>query len=198
MSKTILDWGCGDAKVPGAFGIDNVSLPGVDMVRDLLNVPYPFQANSADEIYLNHVIEHFALADYQRILREAYRLLRPNGVLHVRVPHVFSIAAWADPTHKSAFTFLSGQFLDRRAAKAYYQETDNLWELKQVTARVTWFNWKRYRLRRLDEWLGSFLARLLNFLLRLPNWPGAADLFVKSVPMFFVEVRWDLVKPMDD
>lgn len=89
----------------GATGMDNAALPGVDIVRDLMDVPYPFPDQSADEIYLNHVIEHFVFADGQRIMSEAHRVLRPRGVVHIRLPHVFTIAAWADPTHKSAFTF---------------------------------------------------------------------------------------------
>ncbi len=190
----ILDWGCGTAKVAGAIGMDNVALPGVDIVHDLLDFPYPFDDDSANKIHLNHIIEHFALADSQHILHEAYRVLKPGGVVHVRVPHVFSIAAWADPTHKSAFTFLSAQFFDVGAAKAYYRETENLWQLVGTSSRVTWFNWKRYRLRRIDAWLSARMASLLDYLLNWSNWPGVADLLVKAIPMFFVEIQWGLRK----
>lgn len=193
----VIDLGCGTAKMPGAIGMDNAALPGVDVVHDLLDFPYPFEAATADEIYLNHVIEHFILGDYQRILSEAHRILRPNGVVHVRVPHVFSVAAWADPTHKSSFTFISAEFLTRGSAKAYYQETASIWELASTRARVTWFNWKRYRLRQFDAWISAQMARLLDWLLTLYNAPGMADWMVKAVPMFFVEVRWDLRKPGD-
>ena len=191
----ILDLGCGTAKMPGAFGIDNAQLPGVDLVHDLLAVPYPLPAECATEIYLNHVIEHFVLADYQRILSEAYRLLKSGGMLHVRVPHVFSIAAWVDPTHKSAFTFQSAQFWTRDADKAYYLETQNPWLSVQTQALVTWFDWKRYRLRRLDIWLSGGLARVLNWLLQSKSWSMGADWFVRAVPMYFVEIRWDFSKP---
>jgi predicted SAM-dependent methyltransferase len=193
----ILDLGCGTTKVQGAVGIDNVALPGVDVVHDLLEIPYPFDDNKADEIYLKHVIEHFVPADYQRILQEVHRLLTPTGVLHVRVPHIFSVAAWVDPTHKSFFTFLSGEFWTTHANKAYYRETQNLWHLKRTGARVTWFNWKRYRLRQLDSQLSRFMEWMLNRLLQWHNWPGAADLLVRRVPMFFVEVQWDFGKPSE-
>ena len=33
----ILDLGCGEAKVEGAIGVDNVVLPTVDVVHDLLD-----------------------------------------------------------------------------------------------------------------------------------------------------------------
>ncbi len=190
----ILDWGCGTAKIPGALGMDNAAVPGVDFVHDLMDLPYPFQDQSADEIYLNHIIEHFAFSDNQRILSEAQRVLRSHGIVHIRVPHIFTVAAWADPTHKSTFAFISGEFFDVRAAKAYYLEFETKWELLRTSAAVTWFNWKRFRLRQLDSWLSAGMANILNWLLKMSNWPGAADLLVKTIPMFFVEIRWDLRK----
>lgn len=193
----ILDLGCGTAKEPGAVGVDNVELPGVDVKHDLLDFPYPFADGCAKEVYLKHVLEHFELPDIQRILREAYRILAPEGTVHVRLPHAFSIAAWADPTHRRAFTFISADFLTVNAAKAYYKETDNLWELVDTSARVTWFNWKRYRMRRLDAWLSRLVAGCLNWLLKRPNLPGSADLLVKALPAFFVEIRWRLRKPRE-
>src|SRR4051794_13474232 len=106
----ILDLGCGTDKEANAFGVDNVALNGVDLVHDLLDFPYPFGNASARAVYLKHVIEHFALPDIQRILQEVYRILEPGGVAHVRVPHIFSVAAWVDPTHRMAFAFESARF----------------------------------------------------------------------------------------
>jgi SAM-dependent methyltransferase len=165
------------------------------VVHDLLDFPYPFADGSAERVYLKHVLEHFPLPDGQRILREVYRLLEPGGVAHVRVPHVFSVAAWVDPTHRIGFAFGSAEFLTVGAAKAYYKETENRWELADTFARVTWFNWKRYRLRRLDAFLSRLVGVSLNWLLRRPNWPGGADLLVKAIPFFFVEIGWQLRKP---
>lgn len=190
----ILDWGCGNAKMPGAVGMDNAPLPGVDVVHDLRKPPYPFESESAGAIYLNHVFEHFNLEDGQRILREAHRVLSKRGKLYVRVPHVYTVAAWADPTHRNAFTFISGTFFDGRSPSAYYTELECQWSLLQTTARVTCFNWKYYRLRQVDALLSGLLAGILNRLLRLRGWPGAADLLVGSLPMFFVEIRWDFEK----
>src|SRR5262245_9328848 len=122
-SPAVLDLGCGTAKEPNAFGVDNVSLPGVDLVHDLRAFPYPFPDATARAVYLKHVLEHFELESIQRILSEVFRILEPGGVAHVRVPHVFSVAAWADPTHRMGFTFESAQFFTVNAEKAYYKET---------------------------------------------------------------------------
>ncbi len=191
----ILDLGCGTAKEANAVGVDNVQIAGVDVVHDLLDFPYPFADGSVEEVYLKHVLEHFELEDIQRILREVYRILESGGTVHVRLPHAFSVAAWADPTHRRAFTFISAEFLTVNAAKAYYKETDNLWDLIDTSARVTWFNWKRHRMRRVDAFLSGLAAGCLNWLLKQPNLPGSADLLVKAIPAFFVEIRWRLRKP---
>jgi SAM-dependent methyltransferase len=195
VSRPILDLGCGTTKEPNAFGVDNVELPGVDLVHDLLDFPYPIVTASAKEVYLKHVLEHFSFADLQRILAEVYRILEPGGLVHIHVPHVFSVAAWVDPTHRMGFTFESIGFLTVSADKAYYKETENRWELIATTARVTWFNWKRYSMRRLDAGISKMVSACLNWLLRRRGWPGSADLFVKLLPIFFAEIRWQLRKP---
>jgi SAM-dependent methyltransferase len=192
----IIDFGCGRSKVPGAIGVDNVVLPDVNVVHDLLSFPYPFSSNCADEIYLNHVVEHFDLEHILLILKEVYRILKPGGMLCIRVPHVFSVAAWEDPTHKKFFTFNSFHFFDIQAVKSYYKSIDNLWILEGTTSRVTLFNWKRYRLRKLDTFMSQLLANYLNWLLGLETFPGTADLFVKLIPIYFVEIRWDIHKPV--
>ena len=114
----ILDLGCGKNKVPNSIGLDNVQLPGVDIEHDLLNFPYPFEDESINKIYLRHVIEHFDFKEINLILNECYRILKKDGQLLITVPHVFSISAFIDPTHKSFFTFGSGQFWDRNSSKA--------------------------------------------------------------------------------
>ena len=55
----ILDLGCGENKVTNSIGLDNVNLPDVDIVHDLMDFPYPIENESIDKIYLRHVIEHF-------------------------------------------------------------------------------------------------------------------------------------------
>jgi len=98
----IFDLGCGTKKVPGAFGVDAVVLPGVDLVHDLEATPYPLPESCADEIHLNHVLEHFA--NPLPIMEEAWRLARPHGRVLIRTPHYSGRYAWKDPTHRRAFS----------------------------------------------------------------------------------------------
>ncbi len=38
-----LDVGCGSRKLPGALGMDILSLPSVDVVHDVNRTPWPFE-----------------------------------------------------------------------------------------------------------------------------------------------------------
>lgn len=113
----IIDLGCGANKVTGAFGIDRFPLPGVDMVHDLKNMPYPLPDNCAEQIYLNHVIEHFS--DPLPILQEVWRLACPSGRIFIRTPHYSGRYAWKDPTHKRAFSSESFHYFGENSYSYY-------------------------------------------------------------------------------
>ena len=113
----ILDIGCGARKVPGAFGVDIVGLPGVDLVQDLEATPYSLPDDCADEIHLNHVLEHFQ--NPVPVLEEVWRLARPNATVLIRTPHYSGIYAWKDPTHRRAFSSESFHYFGENAYSYY-------------------------------------------------------------------------------
>ena len=98
----VFDLGCGARKSAGAFGMDSVRLPGVDLVHDLESRPYPLPHDCADEVVLNHVLEHFA--DPLPVLEEVWRITRRGGCVTIRTPHYSGPFAWKDPTHRRAFS----------------------------------------------------------------------------------------------
>jgi len=187
----ILDLGCGDNKVEGAIGLDNIALSEVDIVHDLLHFPYPIKANSFDTIYLRHVIEHFNIDKINNIMNECYRILKKDGQLYINVPHVFSIAAFTDPTHKQYFTFGSGYFWGKKYQKSYYSDIDSCWELLNVEcSRITWFDWKKYQFKRLDKFLSSLIRKRINRALRKVNNPSLADRIIRKYNFQFCEIQW--------
>src|SRR2546427_5828818 len=115
----ILDLGCGAKKVPGAFGVDDIALPGVDLVHDLEDTPYPLPENCADEIHLNHVLEHFE--NPLIIMEEIWRLARPHGRVLIRTPHYSGPYAWKDPTHRRAFSAESFHYFGENNYSYYTQ-----------------------------------------------------------------------------
>ena len=190
----ILDLGCGENKVPNSIGLDNAQLPGVDVEHDLLNFPYPFENESIDKIYLRHVIEHFAFENINFIMNECNRILKNDGLLVITVPHVFSISAFIDPTHRSFFTFGSGKFWDENSSKVYYKEFQFKWKLIRTVCRVNWFDWKSYRLKKLNNILSSIIEKRLNKALTSINNPSYADRKVKKLSFQLVEIEWNFIK----
>ena len=68
----ILDLGCGENKIKGAIGLDNVNLKSVDIVHDLIHFPYPFESKSID-------IGIYAFLNFSKKW-ERSKLLRKIGV----------------------------------------------------------------------------------------------------------------------
>lgn len=46
----------------------------------------PFDAGTVDFIFCSHVLEHFVREDAARLVREAYRVLKPGGYVRIAVP----------------------------------------------------------------------------------------------------------------
>lgn len=111
------DLGCGARKAEGAFGIDAVGLPGVDLVHDLQRRPYPLPDDCADEVVLNHVLEHFA--DPLPVMEEVWRIARHGGRVRIRTPHYSGRYAWNDPTHRRAFTSESFNYFGENGYSYY-------------------------------------------------------------------------------
>lgn len=105
-----LNLGCGHIHAPSWVNVDNSNrawlasrLPWLDKLLVTLRCLAPTEFNaqtvyanllrrfpwadqSVEAIYMGEVLEHFTLEDGQRVLRECYRVLKPEGTLRIRVP----------------------------------------------------------------------------------------------------------------
>lgn len=79
-----LNIGCGKFPRAGYINIDRLNGSGVDLRLDI-EQELPFKDNSVDEIICFHVLEH--LVKWEDTVKELHRVLKPNGVLYVRVPY---------------------------------------------------------------------------------------------------------------
>jgi SAM-dependent methyltransferase len=113
----VFDLGCGAHKTAGAFGVDTVRLPGVDLVHDLQVRPYPLPDGCADEVILSHVLEHFA--DPLTVMEEVWRIAGPAAHVQIRTPHYSGRYAWKDPTHRRAFTSESFHYFGENGYSYY-------------------------------------------------------------------------------
>jgi len=77
MKPLKLNIGCGKVKFPSWVNIDIE--PGADLVMDIRK-SLPFDDNSVDFIYCEHVLEHFTYEEGEKVLREFERCLRRGGL----------------------------------------------------------------------------------------------------------------------
>lgn len=125
-----LNLGCGHTKYPGYLGVDNnKNAEFVDIVHDLNKFPYPFKANSVDEVLMDHVLEH--LDDPLLVIQELYRICKKDAIIRIKVPH-FS-CTWLHPGHKSAIsTMLFDYFVP--GTDDYYGDC----EFKVLEKKLSW------------------------------------------------------------
>lgn len=118
-NNLILNLGCGKTRIPDSVGVDIANIDGfVDVIHDLNKIPYPFKNGSIDEIYCYHVLEH--LSDPIRVMEEIFRLLKPRGILYMKVPHFSSMGAFTDLTHVRPFGYSSFDCLKKNDYQNFY------------------------------------------------------------------------------
>jgi len=96
----ILNLGCGLNKLPGAVNLDIDQRFKPDIVHDL-EQPLPFKDNTFQVIQAYHVLEH--IHNLKQLMAELWRVLKPSGLLRIKVPPRDHAVAYQDPTHVRYF-----------------------------------------------------------------------------------------------
>jgi SAM-dependent methyltransferase len=94
-----LDIGCGDNIQPSCVGMDRRALPGVDIVHDIEDIPWPIPSSSFHMIVASHIVEHLKPWLMFDIINEAWRVMKPGGKLMIVTPYAGSFNFWQDPSH---------------------------------------------------------------------------------------------------
>jgi len=103
----ILNLGAGNKILAEAVNHDlHKHRPEIDVAHDLNILPWPWADNSFDQIVASAVFEHLEI-DMVVTLNECHRLLRPDGVLWLKLPLWDADRAHDDPTHRWYFTVRS-------------------------------------------------------------------------------------------
>ncbi len=79
-----LQLGCGLNPIEGFFNTDINIIDGVYYVDECQ--PLPFGAETFHYVFLEHNFEHLSYQEGRALLRECYRILKPNGVLRLTTP----------------------------------------------------------------------------------------------------------------
>jgi predicted SAM-dependent methyltransferase len=85
-----INLGCGFDRRPGYLNIDFQQFHEPDLVADVRNLAM-LPSAGYDEIVAQDVLEHLPRADALRTLKEWARLLRPGGVLLLRLPDLVGL-----------------------------------------------------------------------------------------------------------
>lgn len=98
--------GCGTDKKEGYVNVDKYEIFNPDKIIDLEQFPWDIEDNSANEIILNHVLEHIGETTncFLNIMKELYRISKPFAKIHINVPHPCSYNFIIDPTHVRKIT----------------------------------------------------------------------------------------------
>lgn len=81
-----LEIGCGRSPRKGYRTCDIRNLPNIDYVCSADKLP--FENEKIDEIYSRHLVEHFSLKEFLKVLQEWNRVLKPNGELYIICPNM--------------------------------------------------------------------------------------------------------------
>jgi len=81
-----LQVGAGQNVLAGWFNTDYFPRQNVSFID--VTKPFPVPSNSFDFIFSEHHIEHISYKNAVLMLREAFRILKPSGVIRITTPHL--------------------------------------------------------------------------------------------------------------
>ena len=87
-----LNLGSGVNPIPGAVNVDVQPFQGVDLTFDFTQ-PWPLPDTSYDKVSMFHCLEHVTPIAALTLVREAYRVLRWEGVFLAEVPDIVGLCA---------------------------------------------------------------------------------------------------------
>jgi hypothetical protein len=96
-----LNIGCGGARRDGYVNIDRRDSVAPDLVWDLETTPWPFEADSVEEIVAHNVLQQLGQdpAVFLAVVAEMHRVLMPGGTIDITAPHHRSDMFWDDPAN---------------------------------------------------------------------------------------------------
>ncbi len=146
--KVMLNVGCGTDYKKGWINIDNNSdnnIEKLDLNWDLRN-PLPFDDDSVDYIFNEHLIEHLTVEEGKKVMADLMRVLRPGGVVRVATPDL----------EESVALYLNRNWRKDRLIKEFHLEFVKT-PAELLNMSFSWwghkwlYDWTEMQ-RRLDEW----------------------------------------------
>ena len=105
-----LNLGAGKDIRPDYVNHDIADIAGIDVVHNLNDLPWPWESNRFDEIIAFDLLEH--LNEFFPVMEEMHKILKPNGIIKIKVPYWNSAFCHIDPTHKQTIHEMTFHFMD--------------------------------------------------------------------------------------
>ena len=131
----ILDIGCGPNKQQNSVGMDIRALPGVDIVHDFEEFPWPIKSETVLTAIASHVVEHVNPHKFGfiRWMDEVWRVMVPGGQLAIVTPHGSSQGYLQDPTHCNPCNEATwAYFAPGHASGLYYIYKPKPWQIESL------------------------------------------------------------------
>ncbi|MFL5245055.1 MAG: class I SAM-dependent methyltransferase [Gemmataceae bacterium] len=175
----LLNLGSGMRPRAGFYNVDQLALPGVDILADLNESLSALPDNSVKEIYCRHTLEH--VARFMELLSELHRITRPDGRIEIIVPHFSNPYGYSDPTHVrffglySFFYFCDAADQPRRKVPSFY--LPQRFKVEGIECRLLKQSWMEKLLRAVLQPLINFNTSWLDWYeRRLCRWIPANDI----------------------
>lgn len=139
MQQIKIDIGCGNNKKKGFIGIDLATLKNVDIICNIEKEGLPFKSKSIDEIFSSHFLEH--VENTSTVIKEMYRVLKPNGIAEIIVPHFSNIGSY-HWSHKTFWNARGLDFVEINNGNHYYCPTVNF---KILTRNIEFSEKRTYK-----------------------------------------------------
>ena len=115
-----LNIGSGHKRIDGFLNIDNDPLVSPDYVVNLEEGKLPFDNSCVSEVIASHILEHIG-PGYISLIKEIYRVSKPNAIIHIVFPHHLSTWFSDDPTHVRQLTINQFRLFSKKYIKYHIE-----------------------------------------------------------------------------
>lgn len=131
IEKKILNLGAGNDIIRGAVNHDRIKHRNeISSVWDLNVLPWPFGDGEFDIVNARAVLEHLNI-DLIKSVNEVWRILKPGGILVLKLPHWNHNISYIDPTHRWFYSIETPTIFDPSTeyGSRYNFYTDRKWKI---------------------------------------------------------------------
>jgi len=145
-----LNIGCGNDYKKDYINLDYNSIYKLDVNHNLNKFPYPFEDEYFDEIYASHILEH--IDDLFKTMDELLRILKKDGIIHIRIPHFSNGLGYSDLSHKRFFGYNTFKIME----SGYYNREFNF---EIIETKFNFLEKSHYKLNTYFSWIFNIIPK---------------------------------------